>query len=166
MAKDIVIQLSELAKKLGRLGGSSTISGAIYEIKRLRDSNSGIAAAPNTDLKSVQKGNQENDVLDKLMHRAKFCNHGLVPPYPEGAEVHIGPDCFRCRLDIEAANEIDRLRSIICDYYWAERDYQIIYDCDYEDVDEFGDVIAISDAWKSSWSSLENEAIKHNRKYD
>lgn len=54
----------------------------------------------------------------------------------------------------EAANEIERLKGIIRDYYYTEKEYQSCYD--------ESDVIFLKDEWKAAWKALEDEAVRRD----
>lgn len=54
----------------------------------------------------------------------------------------------------EAADEIERLRTIIRDYYLTEKEY--------ESCREQNDIVYLEDEWKSAWKALEVEALRRD----
>ena len=55
---------------------------------------------------------------------------------------------------LEAADEIERLRTIIRDYYLTEKEY--------ESCREQNDIVYLEDEWKVAWKALEVEALRHD----
>lgn len=54
----------------------------------------------------------------------------------------------------KAADEIERLRTIIRDYYLTEKEY--------ESCREQNDIIYLEDEWKAAWKALEEEAVRRD----
>lgn len=71
-----------------------------------------------------------------------------------------GQACPECGLPSthnqfdEAADEIDRLRTIIRDYYLTEKEY--------ESCREQNDIVYLEDEWKAAWKALEVEALRRD----
>ena len=54
----------------------------------------------------------------------------------------------------EAADEIERLRTIIRDYYLTEKEYESCRDQN--------DIVYLEDEWKAAWKALEVEALRRD----
>lgn len=63
-----------------------------------------------------------------------------------------GNKCAKC----EAADEIQRLRTIIRDYYFTEKEYESCRD--------ESDIVYLKDEWKAAWKALEEEAVRRDKR--
>lgn len=58
-------------------------------------------------------------------------------------------------LELEAANEIERLRKIIKDYHQAELEYSQAVEHS-----EYDDDVEMTEEWKRAWTALHDEACR------
>jgi hypothetical protein len=72
-------------------------------------------------------------------------------------------ECYD-NLKKQAADEIERLRSLIVKFVDAEREYQFDYQDAYNSPDDSASVL-IKDEWRNSWTALraESDSIKEVR---
>jgi len=68
------------------------------------------------------------------------------------------------KVSLEAADEIERLRSLIVKFVDAEREYQCDYQNAYNSPDDSASVL-IKEEWRDSWTALqaESDSIKEVR---
>jgi hypothetical protein len=88
------------------------------------------------DNKPAHSGFPDDDIVVVLREMVQYTNHVA------------GGVCWR------AADEIERLRGIISEYFNAEQEYSQSYEAD--------DVVILKQQWKNAWNELEKEAIRND----